>query len=516
MGVPVGSKVHNEAFVQRKLEKYALGTEALHYFTKHGQAAMLIYCLAAQPSHLVRAMDHGMADTHYTIFDNNNIKALMDTMELPYQAGTAEEDDDEDDDLESDTDDAQEDAQDVALRDTVYQISGLPLALSGIALQLASNPYGRTKAIASTRDTVLRWVTRHAPWLAKGLEERFTNTRLPIKPTADYVADDSKDQYARHLKGHILGNIPTDSIITTTIPGNPNLTQEATANKQRHDDYKIAADLALHTKALTQLRNSEQKYNKHIAAHCLSSSCVNSGHHARSIPTKHNHTSDDKYLQMLRLRLGAPTVYPLKQWTCDCQPGQQPPNRREFEGHPQEHTGVKFVEHPHHALYCPKRHHRTCKRHDNIQARLQALLNRIPGVDATPEPAVGNGQNRADIKVTKNGTAWLLDIGITCPATASNVNINHSDIIPGVAAKQYHALKLRKYSKLGLDPNTIVPFIIETGGRLHDVARDFVDDIVGDDHASRRQIFKAISDSLHHQQAYMMATWAKEIRQGHR
>ena len=70
----------------------------------------------------------------------------------------------------------------------------------------------------------------------------------------------------------------------------------------------------------------------------------------------------------------------------------------------------------------------------------------------------------------------LLDIGITCPATASHVS-RKSHLIPGVAASYYYATKRKKYR----DVRHFIPFIIETGGRLHDRARDFIDDIVDEE-----------------------------------
>jgi hypothetical protein len=58
--------------------------------------------------------------------------------------------------------------------------------------------------------------------------------------------------------------------------------------------------------------------------------------------------------------------------------------------------------------------------HDNMRHALGRELQRFPQVQATIEPRVENPQGaadlrRGDIKVHKDGTTWVLDVGVMCP-----------------------------------------------------------------------------------------------------
>ena len=62
-----------------------------------------------------------------------------------------------------------------------------------------------------------------------------------------------------------------------------------------------------------------------------------------------------------------------------------------------------------------------------------------------------------------------------------------------------------------------MPFIVETGGRINDKGRKFIDQIAGDDEepANRglgRLIYRTVADTIVRHQAYMMAQLAKELR----
>ncbi len=95
-------------------------------------------------------------------------------------------------------------------------------------------------------------------------------------------------------------------------------------------------------------------------------------------------------------------------------------------------------------------------------------MHRIPGVQATLEPRVttpqGLGdQRRADIKVHKDGTTWLVDVGVVCPSLLEKGTDLYSDI------------KAAKYS----DQSNFVPFIVETGGRVNAAGLEFFDKVSG-------------------------------------
>ena len=83
-----------------------------------------------------------------------------------------------------------------------------------------------------------------------------------------------------------------------------------------------------------------------------------------------------------------------------------------------------------------------------------------------------------------------------------------------MAANLYYANKARKYRG---SRHKFIPFIIETGGRLHDKARDFIDDSVDErvegQRGMRTKIFKALADALHYSQSYMLAAHIRQLRE---
>ncbi len=98
-------------------------------------------------------------------------------------------------------------------------------------------------------------------------------------------------------------------------------------------------------------------------------------------------------------------------------------------------------------------------------------VGRVSGTPATAEPRVlqpqdGADQRRGDIKVSKHGNTWILDVGVVCPGTQRYVD-QGSGTTSGLAAETYTAVKPAKYAD---QDNFIIPFILETGGRVNKAA----------------------------------------------
>ncbi len=73
-------------------------------------------------------------------------------------------------------------------------------------------------------------------------------------------------------------------------------------------------------------------------------------------------------------------------------------------------------------------------RHDNMREALCRELRRFPQVQA--EPRVEGGRPTAgDIKVHKDGTTWVLDVGVVCPGTRRHTSAG-ADTTPGVRGDQ--------------------------------------------------------------------------------
>ena len=99
-----------------------------------------------------------------------------------------------------------------------------------------------------------------------------------------------------------------------------------------------------------------------------------------------------------------------------------------------------------------------------------------------PEAADDETATRGDILVThitgkNDDKAVILDLAITNP-TAATV-LNSASATPGFAAQEYAQRKIKTYSaKFVIPKDAFVPFIQETGGRLHPKARTFLGDFM--------------------------------------
>jgi hypothetical protein len=243
------------------------------------------------------------------------------------------------------------------------------------------------------------------------------------------------------------------------------------------------ADLILHSQTLREMRASEHQYNKLLAAQVLSSSCANSGVVVQTPPKTRAQIPDDRFRHILRLRMGVPCAMPLAQWRCNCS-AHAGPRHGEFAERAAEANGPdlaagSFAEEPLHGLFCRRRWRRVMYRHDNMRDALCRELRRFPQVQATIEPRMENpqgaaDQRRGDIKVHKDGTTWVLDVGVVCPGTRRHTNAG-ADTTPGVAAEEYSATKSARYA----DQHNFVPFIVETGGRVNYAGIQFLDVLSG-------------------------------------
>ncbi len=63
------------------------------------------------------------------------------------------------------------------------------------------------------------------------------------------------------------------------------------------------------------------------------------------------------------------------------------------------------------------------------------------------QPQDGADQRRGDIKVSKHGDTWILDVGVVCPGTQRYVDPG-SGTTPGLAAEAYAAVKAANGSTL--------------------------------------------------------------------
>jgi hypothetical protein len=131
-----------------------------------------------------------------------------------------------------------------------------------------------------------------------------------------------------------------------------------------------------------------------------------------------------------------------------------------------DHQAASFATDPCHGLLCRRRWKRVTKRHDSIRDRLATALGRVSGTSATVEPRVlqpqdGADQRRGDIKVSKHGNTWILDVGVVCPGTQTKV----------VPRRDWRRRPTPVKAAKHADQDNFIPFILETGGRVNKAAR---------------------------------------------
>jgi hypothetical protein len=333
------------------------------------------------------------------------------------------------------------------------------------------------------RDTVARYVEQHE---AKDVVEAMRQLWCGSLEVTTIVPDPARPPPAfsnrteaveRALAGHELGSVPDECVVMDEVPGYPDTAATTRGSvRKRVDMEALAANLVRHTKTLGEMRSiddQEYKTNNIVASHVLSSSCRFSGRLLRWFPTtKFFRLSNSRMQQLLRLRLGIPTVHPLVRWRCDCSDADavNVPALLERIAPDEVLTGVCLRAEPCHALSCRKRWRRVVKRHDNVRDVLYRWLNALPHVAASWEPRVdvnGNPYRRVDVSAEFGGKTWQIDVRFACPATRSRVDTRHTDTKPGAAARLAYGDKVRAYR--GIQHalvGELLPFVVETGGRL--------------------------------------------------
>ena len=468
MGVPVGTDTFIWEDLQKRIGDLLRDLVALDYFTTHGQWALLRMCVNQRPVYLQRMLGLQHGTEAFARFDGAVTDKLLGIMgvHLPGECDRA--------------------------RERVAALRSLPLNLSGGAMRSIASTHTRTRMLYLCRDSIARFFKRYdervGP-MGEIVRRQWRETTLSVltigRATEPAPGTDMGDETSPALKGHALGGIPETSVEGGTISGDPDTTDACTrpVAKRLATGRALAADLILHSRTLREMRDSEHQYDTFLAAHVLSSSCANSGVVVQAAPTAAAHVPDARLRHILRLRFGVPCVMPLDQWRCNCSAHAGPRHsafvERVVEPNDGDQTAGTFAAEPLHGLYCRRRWMRVMKRHDYIRDALCQALGRIPGVQATREPRVenpqdGGDQRRGDIRVHKDGTTWVIDVGVVCPGTARYVG-KGAATVPGAAAAVYEGAKMDKYR----DQPNFVPFIVETGGRVGVAGRRFLDTLIG-------------------------------------
>ena len=424
MGVPVGTDDYIAADLDKRIRSLRRDLMALDYFTVHGQWTLLRMCVNQRLVYLQRMLGLQHGGAAFARYDETVTSKVLDIMGIHLRHGRGE------------------------VNERVAALRTLPLSLSGGSMRAIASTHTRVKMLYLCRDNIARYLETHEvrAGMAVIVRQQWGTETLPTvtiteavhpAPAAGAAIDPARadntaaavdpgpaaNESDQALRGHTLGSVPEASVAHGTISGDPDTTEHNTrpVAKSRATGRALTADLILHSQTLRGMRSSEHQYNKLLAAHVLSSSCANSGVVIQAMPTAAAQVPDDRFRQILRLRFGVPSVMPLTQWKCNCTAHGGPQHSqfavRTLAANAPDHGGATFAAEPMHGLYCRRRWKRVMDRHDNIRDALRAAFAKIPGVRATTEPRVENpvnaaDQRRGDIKVHKDGTTWVLDVGV--------------------------------------------------------------------------------------------------------
>ena len=459
MGIPVGT----ERFIEDKLgtmvEKHVGELEAVKYFSKQFQWILLLLCFNQRMTHLLRVLPLHLAQAALAEFDKMMTEKILAVMDVPEL-------------LQSD------------FVSRVHRMRGLPLELSGGGMRRTACDHVRVRALRMARHRVARYATECDPdraWVLRNLWTGSFDVQTIVRAPEHADGIQHLDPLSGYLQGHVLGRIPQEALILESRDQYPDVVA-GEGDVRRQADYNLTVyDLGQHTGVLRQMVSSNQ-INQIMAAHCLSASCANSGRPLRWLPASGWHLiSNPQFVQFLRMRFGVPTVLPMGGWRCDCRPrgGVEINGAVDFERLEEMQRGdvmhgVRLEDEPFHALCCRARQVRLIQRHDAIRDLLANTLNALEGVNVVSTEPVLRGEEshgqRGDIKLVANGTEYVVDVTVACPATRHMTKTHKTATVPGAAGGVAQALKRRKYGK------RLQPLVFETGGRVHRDTLQFVQD----------------------------------------
>ena len=413
------------------------------------------------------------------------------------------------------------------------------MQLSGGAIRHLSRESVRVRALQLARDNVARFLQAREPAAVyAAVRRRWTQDPLTVvritAVAADAAADPGapvrppRDLVSTVLAGHVLGDIPDACVVREQVDGAPDISRPRTAVRDAADKAALAADLVFHTKTMRDLADCTDQpttLSQQLAAHVLSSSCPNSdGGLLQCVPYDGSHIKDVKFQCILKLRFGVPHLLPPDQWRCNCS-AQNGPSDDNFlatrccaANLPDATPAASIASEPLHALMCRRRWYNIVWRHNRIRNLLHTRLRAFSRVTGTQlEPPV-RGNKRGDVRVVfSTGAQWILDVGACCPSSDARVRgARATHKVPGLSAETYCKDKLAAYTAAGVANS--VPFIIETGGRMADKTRSFIDDVLCDpdepnDAKLAHQLYRVICRALLEQNAYCMHQLAQQLPQ---
>lgn len=145
------------------------------------------------------------------------------------------------------------------------------------------------------------------------------------------------------------------------------------------------------------------------------------------------------------------------------------------------HYGDQAQDSRFHPLSCIRAQGKITKRHDRIRDILASGLRRLFGGHTVQlEPAVAAGLRRPDIILTIGARTFIIDVAVANPTCRRYLN-KSSDLTALAAADTMEEHKRREYAgtlaSLQLQPDAMIPFVLEATGRLGKSASTFLEQL---------------------------------------
>ena len=489
MGVPVGTDAYIQSQLQLRLGKYGADLEVLEPFTAQQQFAVISKCINARPKYLQRYFEHGATKEVFEKFDRAVTDAII---------GVA-----------NTTDDVLPRSVDAA-----HLIRGLPLCLAGLGVPRMADHVEHHYALNIANHRIASFVQeQHPDLLAAVTESRWRGfaKHLHVQARDDFEPGDAaKATTTAALGGHTLGNIPPAQMKSRRQCLAPDIRTPLHSVAEKLTDQRLHGRLATHTNALNIVRGS--LHNNQLAAQMLSASVTGSGRVYNWFPVPGQTIKDESFTHLLKMRLCIADWNTVDAGQCRCATLRLADVPLEEVGNAALHRGATVMQQPLHGLCCRKIHcaGRIVRRHNEVRDVLWHTLQSVEGMTCkTEQPMKPGSEHKADLMVKYGGKKWLVDVVVTCPATAAQVT-RGAHLQPGVAADKAYRRKIAKYAPIlgnvvhrDDGPNDIPgfqPFAVETGGRIHQRSVEWLDTLLATMPSVRKRCFDKVACTLgrHH------------------
>ena len=153
---------------------------------------------------------------------------------------------------------------------------------------------------------------------------------------------------------------------------------------------------------------------------------------------------------------------------------------------------------PYHLLDCSKNQHLLTARHNEITNSVIALLKKLhPNATVKGDEPHVRLSNKVDILFVNNGNTKVIDVSVINPGCKTMAAPRAGPPTIGTdepaRARERSKMALYKRQLPEMSENDIIPFVVETTGRLGPKALDFINNVTGDNTRAKSQCLRDIS-----------------------